>query len=257
MKNIHFPKFLDYIPPIIAFVAAVVAIVGAPKWNEKALGIFKITPLGWAVLGIGLLALIASLLVTARNSREQRQQRHARERIAAIGKKGLLEAILHSVHPLTSSSLWNGKMEAPRSPADFMDPARREVLAGVELTGNSPYSDGSAKDYPWHEIIQGAAKEGRKRVFRSLQIYSSYLPAEVMDVVTRYTNSEFLWMRLAGLTTVVNANVRFAPSRPVRFFMVKDDHMHNPGYEEFWTLLDQAIQLCGGRTVDGRAMFDR
>jgi len=148
-------------------------------------------------------------------------------------------------------------MEAPTSPADFMDTARREVLSALELTGTSPYSDGSAKDYPWHEIIQGAAKEGRKRVITSLQIYSGYLPAEVMDVVTRYINSEFLWMRLAGLTNVVNANVRFAPGRPVSFFMVRHDDMHNPGYKEFWTLLDQTIRLCGGKTSDGRTVFEK
>lgn len=76
-------------------------------------------------------------------------------------------------------------MEVPTSPGDFMDPVRREFLASLVLTASAPYSDGSTRDYPWHEIIQSAAKEGRKRVITSLQIYSGYLPAEVMDVVTQ------------------------------------------------------------------------
>lgn len=55
---------------------------------------------------------------------------------------------------------------------------------------------------------------------------------------------------------VVNANLRFAPGRPVQFFMVRDEDVHNRGYEEFWTLLDQSIRLCGGKASGGRAAFD-
>lgn len=71
MRQNRFPKYLDYMPPIIAFMAAVMAVVGSPKWNEKAVGFAKITPLGWLVLVIGFLALIATLLITMRNRREQ------------------------------------------------------------------------------------------------------------------------------------------------------------------------------------------
>lgn len=57
-------RFLDYAPPIVAFIAAVAAVVGSPKWNIEASGFSKITPFGWMVLAIGLLALITSMMRT-------------------------------------------------------------------------------------------------------------------------------------------------------------------------------------------------
>ena len=83
-KDRHF-RFLDYAPPIVAFIAAVAAVVGSPKWNTAASGLSKITSFGWLVLVIGLLALITSLSVISRNKREQvRQprQRSASRRLA-------------------------------------------------------------------------------------------------------------------------------------------------------------------------------
>jgi hypothetical protein len=256
MKNVRLPKFLDYIPPVIAFVAAVVAIVGTSKWNENATGIYKVTPLGWMVLGIGLLALLATLLITVRNSREQTQQRHTRERIAAIGKKQLLGAILHTVHPLVGSSLWGRKCKPPETPEDFLNSERREILSSLELTAKSPYMDGSCEDILWHQIFQSAATEGSHQIITTLQIYSTYFPAEIIEVATQYLNCEFLQMRLKHLTDVVDVNTHFAPNRPVLFFMVKEDEVHNQGYGEFWALLAQAMTLCGGKSSQGRPLFD-
>ena len=27
-------RFLDYVPPIVAFIAAIAAVVGSPKWDK-------------------------------------------------------------------------------------------------------------------------------------------------------------------------------------------------------------------------------
>ena len=45
-------RFLDYVPPIVAFIAAIAALVGSPKWDKAAPGFSKITSFGWIVLAI-------------------------------------------------------------------------------------------------------------------------------------------------------------------------------------------------------------
>ncbi|MFC5742740.1 hypothetical protein [Dyella tabacisoli] len=257
MKRIHLPKFLDYIPPIIAFAAAVVAIVGTPKWDGTAVGIAKITPLGWLVLGIGLMALMATVLITARNSREHAQQWQTRERILATGKAQLLRAVLHTIHPLSSSFIWRNQCDAPESPADFLHPSRRETLAALELTSVSPYKDGSFEDIKWHQMLERAATEGASRIVTTLQIFSTYFPAEIIETATQFLNCEFLQMRLLRINDLVNANTHFNKARPVPFFMVKEDEMHNQSYEEFWMLTASAMTLCGAEVSKGQPLFGR
>ena len=98
--------FLDYVPPIVAFIAAIAAVVGSPKWGKAAPGFSKITSFGWIVLAIGLLALVISLMVTSRNKRKQVRQRQTKERIASISTRRLLRALQHAVHPIASNSIW-------------------------------------------------------------------------------------------------------------------------------------------------------
>lgn len=42
-------RFLDYMPPIVAFFAAVAAVIGSPKWAPDGSGLSKITLFGWSV----------------------------------------------------------------------------------------------------------------------------------------------------------------------------------------------------------------
>lgn len=44
-------RFLDYAPPIVAFIAAIAAVVGSPKWDTAAPGVAKITLLWLARIG--------------------------------------------------------------------------------------------------------------------------------------------------------------------------------------------------------------
>lgn len=131
-KDRHF-QFLDYVPSIVAFLAAVAAVIGSPKWAADALGLAKVTPFGWTVLAIGFLALSTSILVTSRNKREQAKQKKTKERIAAIGIGQLLKAFQHAVHPIISDSIWRRQCKPLLSPMDLLDSERRRILASLDL----------------------------------------------------------------------------------------------------------------------------
>lgn len=248
-------RFLDYAPPIVVFIAAVAAVVGSPKWNIEASGFSKITPFGWMVLAIGLLALITSIPVMARNRREQVTQRQTKERIASIGTRQLLRAFQHAIHPIANNSIWRRQCEEPESPLDLLDPERRKILATLDLNSKSPYADGSFEEIKWFRMLERAAREGSEEITTTPQIYASYLSPEVMDATTKVLYSDFLRFRLLHIHDIVQANTHRNANRPVPFFWVADDEVHNQDYEEFWKLLAHAMTLCGAEVSAGRPRF--
>jgi hypothetical protein len=256
MRKRHRFQSLDYVPPVVAFLAAVAAVVGSPKWNSDASSFAKITPFGWIVLAIGLLALITSVLVTSRNKREQARQKQTKERIAAIGAERLLKAFHHAVHPIIGVSIWRDQCESPESPLQMLDPTRRKLLASLDLNSASPYADGSFEEIRWFSMLERAAKGGSEEITKTLQIFASYLSAEIMDAATKLLYSDFLHFRLCHVREIVLANTHRDANRPVPFFWVADDEMHNQDYEEFWQLMAEAMRTCGAdSTRQGEPKF--
>lgn len=256
MRKDHRYQFLDYVPPIVAFLAAVAAVIGSPKWDPQAPGFSKITPFGWLVLAISLLTLVISMLVTSRNTREQVRQKKIKERIATIGARQLLGAFQHAIHPIASDSIWRRQCQPPESPLDLLDSERRKILASLDLNSASPYGDGSFTEIRWFSMLERAAKEGSAEITTTLQIYASYLSPEIMDATTKLLYSDFLRFRQLHTREIVVANTHGDANRRVPFFWVADDRMHNQDYEEFWRLLARAMTLCGAEvTPNGSPKF--
>jgi hypothetical protein len=254
MKTHRFPKFLEYFSPLIAFAAAIAAVVGVPKWSDQATGLAKVTQLGWLVLVIGLVAMTISLLITHRNHQEKSDQRKTRERIYATARVQLLRAVRHTVHPMGHDQIWTTHAGGrPTSPIDFLDPERREALAELNLNAVSPYRAGNFEDIKWHVMFERAATEGTRDIVTSLQIFATYLPADAIEAATALLNSRFMQWRLLHMHDLVDANTHGNKDRRVPFFFVKNDEMHNEEYEEFWTLLASALVLFGAEKLsDGR-----
>jgi hypothetical protein len=139
---------------------------------------------------------------------------------------------------------------------DLLDPERRKILSTLDLNSRSPYADGSFEEIKWFSMLERAAQEGSDEITTTLQIYASYLSPDVMDATTRVLYSDFLRFRLLHIHDIVQANTHRDANRPVLFFWVADDRMHNPDYEEFWRLLGHAMTLCGAEvTAEGRPKF--
>ena len=256
MEKTRFSKLLNYLPAVIAFSAAVVAVIGAPKWNAQADGFSKITSQGWLVLAIGAMALCASILVTARNSTVQAKQKQLKEQIAAIGRSQLMRAMNHTIFPFRDSVIWREQCEKPESPMDLLNPERREILASLDLNADSSYRYGSSDVVKWHSLLESAATKGAQEITTALQIYAAYLPADVMEAMSKLLYSDFLQHRLLRIHDIIDANTRGNPDRAVPFFWAKQDGMHNADYEQFWRFMAAAMILCGtGRTQQGHPKF--
>gem|GEM_PF-2678881 len=231
-------------PPLVAFGAALVAIAGSPTWNDQGIGVDKVTSTGWAVIGISFAALVATLLLTLRNYRQQVAQQALRAQIARTGREELLRALKHVVCIFKESQHWDKASPRPTSPLDLLSEERRSALALINLNAISPYADGKG-DVKWWEMFENTAIQGALRITTTLQIYATFFDAVLIDKATRLLNSEFM-SRLHHTHHIVDANTRGEVDRPVLFFWVSPDNHMKSGYEDFWPLVAEVMRLCSG-----------
>ncbi|WP_188798268.1 hypothetical protein [Dyella nitratireducens] len=80
----------------------------------------------------------------------------------------------------------------------------------------------------------------------ALQIFVTYLSADVIDTATKILESEFVKMHLFHLHDLVDANTHIDPNRVVPMFMffTKEKSMDERGYREFWNLCIKLEDLC-------------
>lgn len=246
------PKFLDYLPPIVALAAAVVAVIGSPKWDEKAEGLHRLTGLGWATLVVGLLAFVATCMVTAKNNRERTQEKKTREAIATTGKERLLTNLHHIIGPMMSDYIW-GRASTPKSAKDMLTQERHLKLGELDINSVSPFAAGDFKEIRWHKMIEEYARDGSAEMITTLQIFVTYLPAEVIDTATKLLECDFLKMHLFHLHDLVDANTHIDKNRVVTMFMyhTEDKSMDERGYREFWSLYIQLERQCGAGERNG------
>lgn len=242
MKQSRFTRASDYAPPAVAFIAAVGAVVGAPKWNEQAEGLAKLTPLGWTVVGIGLAALVASILVVRRSHRESAAEKAAKAHIARLGRDQILRGIDRMICVFRFSSHWHPKCEEPTSPIDLLSTERRSALSKLNLNSPSPYADGKGC-VTWWEMFENTANQGAAQITTALQIYGTFLNPEVIEGATMLLNCEFQH-RQQHIHDLVDANTRGDPNRPVRFFWIDPGERFDSGYTEYWNLVAGLISLC-------------
>ena len=242
MKPSRFARALDYAPPTIAFIAAIGAIMGAPKWNEQASGLARLTALGWTIVAVGLAALIASILMTRRNHNESTAQKAVQARLARLGQDHILRGLDRMVCLFRLSSYWHPKYEEPTSPLDLLSSERRSALSKLNLNSLSPYADGKGC-VTWWKMFEDAATQGAAEITSALQIYVAFLDPEVVETASTLLTCEF-HLRQQHIHDIVDANIRSEPNRPVRFFWVDPEERLDSGYTEYWNLVAKLIGLC-------------
>jgi hypothetical protein len=248
VKKRRFFKILDYLPPAVAFAAAVIAVIGSPGWDPNATGLSKVTAAGWFVLLLGAAALITSILITLRDARQSIEEEERQIRVANIAKSQLLSALGHMVYPLVGREIWGKALEPANAPLEMLNAERRNLLASLNLNSASPYADGSFAEIRWHEMIERAGHEGVERITTTLQIYASYLEFNVLEALTILLDSPFLKHRILHMHDFILANTHQDANRPIMFFFVANDRMHNDDYITFWTHMANALKVCGANT---------
>ncbi|GGA51336.1 hypothetical protein [Dyella nitratireducens] len=95
-------------------------------------------------------------------------------------------------------------------------------------------------------MLEDSVCDGSAEMTTALQIFVTYLSADVIDTATKILESEFVKMHLFHLHDLVDANTHIDPNRVVPMFMffTKEKSMDERGYREFWNLCIKLEDLC-------------
>src|SRR5574341_1248547 len=103
----------DYIPSLVAFAAALVALVGKPKWDPKQRGLRRLTVAGRLTLALATIALLSSFALTwrAQQAADLRQTQQAK--ITRVAHTELRLA-LQDLSGWFVEVLWQAKLDTVR-----------------------------------------------------------------------------------------------------------------------------------------------
>jgi len=84
---------VDYIPSTVAFSAALVALVGKPKWDPEKRGLPRLTVTGRLTLALATIALLSSFALTWRAQQAADLRRTQQEKIMRVAHTELRLAL--------------------------------------------------------------------------------------------------------------------------------------------------------------------
>jgi hypothetical protein len=226
---------MEYLPSIVAFGAALLAIAGGKKAVSQKRGSYRLTRTGWLALGLAVAALGSGVALTWRS--QQIIESQARQR-------AILRSVAHAEVRLSLQTITGWFFELlgdDRPEARFtLVPAQvfdtKSVQAAQTIDIRKPLTIFSPPT-TWAELLQTSADRGSQQLTQALQIYAPYLEPEVLALLSELRTSEFLVMRLRGLRDHVDMNKHV---ERLGFHFVDPpgmlDHM-DTGWERFWRIV--------------------
>jgi hypothetical protein len=228
-----------YLPAVVAFVAALVAILGAPKWDASKRGWHRLTRAGRLTLLLAGFALLASLVLTWRSQVAAESQRASRERVGLVAHTELRLALQQLSGPFYEVFLREAGDVPPEFgivPANILDAKSRKLLASLDLNAESPATPAEGRPLKWGVWFAESAKAADGEIGRVLQTYAAYLDPDVLAALSDLRTSEFFGIRLKGMDDFLKAN-SFRGDEPLLFMYADPNSDHPFGYEHFWNVM--------------------
>jgi hypothetical protein len=232
-------KYLDFIPPLVAFIAVTIGVYPVTKWDATQEGFRQLTTWGWVTVGLGAAALVASILTTFKRHNELHVKKGQLEEIKKIAHSEIrlgLRQITWVFFTLFGSENEDSWLELV--PPNVDDPETLNSVLKVDLRSNERVHYGTFNE-PWFEILKLNSDKGALKIDRALQIYASYLEPEVLYELSEVRTCEFLVLRLQRLDQHVSDN------KQVQFltFPFPGNRDGDYGYEKFWQHIRRLDEL--------------
>lgn len=243
-----------FIPSIVAFLALLLGITGHPKWDAKQKGLSQLTRTGWVAISLGIGALLASQVLTwrAQQAADVRARQH--QTLRTIADTEIRLAIRQITSPFfiligddTEESVVNRQL----IPEHIQDADRITKALEIDVRASNISLSGVSYPVPWASVLEGNAQRGAAEVDRILQTYSAYLDPAVIEALSDFRRSEYLW-RMSHLIEYAegNSHVEFLPL-PLPSAKEGGDRY---GFEKFWSAVQK---LDGLLTMDERRLRER
>jgi hypothetical protein len=235
---------IDYIPGVVAFVAAFLAVVGGDKTDQSKRGLRRVTRVGWLVISLAVLAFGSGIAITRHTHQALEVQERQRKVVRSVADTEIRLA-LHTLTGWFFMLVGDDGLDARFAlvPPHILDMQR--VRAAQEIDIRKPLEIFSPAT-SWAELLESSATRGSQQLTQALQIYAPYLDPETLALLSELRTSDFLVLRLRGLSDYVSMNKNVTT---LGFHFVDPlgmlDHM-DTGYERFWEIvarLDKVLEL--------------
>jgi hypothetical protein len=179
---------LDYLPSLLAFTAAVLAIGGQTKTNVSERGLRRLTKAGWIALCLAVIALLAGIAITRRTQRALEVQAHQRTFLRSVAHA----QIRSSLHTITGwFFLLLGDFKDPDArfglvPAHVFDRERIRTTLSFDIRQPIPHF---WPETTWAELLKSSADRGSEELTEALQIYAPYLDPEILALLSELRTS--------------------------------------------------------------------
>lgn len=236
-------NLLPYISAVGAFLAALIAIVGKPKWDPDKSGFRKLTPTGRVAATLAILALGSTSVLTWNAQRTADEQRSQRERIERVAHTEL-RLTIQDLSGWFVEVLWQAKLDTVRP--GYKGPRTSGLIFPQCMLndGDRALIAAKLKAQPgWKASIESAAIRASASIDRTLQIYAAYLSSEVLAAISALRHSEFLF------------RIQRMEEQPM-LDVPLEERAHFPpdafGYERFWSLVVQLDEVLVRDTSNER-----
>jgi hypothetical protein len=234
---------VDFIPSIVAFAAALVALVGKPKWDSKKRGIRRLTVTGRLTLVLATIALFSSFGLTWRAQQAADLRRSQQEKITRVAHTELRLA-LQDLSGWFVEVLWQAKLDTVRPGYEGPHTSGLIFPQCMLNDGDRALIAAKLKVQPgWKDRIKSSAITASGNIDRTLQIYAAYLNSEVLAAVSALRHSEFLF------------RIQRIEEQPM-LDVSPGERSHFPpdafGYERFWKLVVQLDEILLRDTTNNR-----
>jgi hypothetical protein len=226
-------KVLGYISPPLAFVTFCLGMYGSTNWDSKVGGLGQITPQGWILIAIGLLAMVTSMFQSWKQNNELAHSEKQRKSVRQIAHDELRMAVRQITWPFFF--LWDedkAEIQFDLRPTSIDDPKKLARVNKIDIRSRGFTGD------PYWQTISENAKRGSEQIDRALAIYSGYLEPEVIDSISNLQASFFLSHRLKELGQIVEVNAHVSP---LHFYFDREAKID--GYSEFYDFWDRVGEL--------------
>jgi len=235
-------RTLEYLPALVAFLAVVMGISTNPKWDSTQTGLRHVTRFGWATVGVGIAALVASVIVTRKRQKDLERQTSQRDHLRRIAHADVWLALRQITWPFFS--LFGdeaNESDLQLVPPHIEDPSRLASVMKIDIRSKTHGLSGSTFDVSWAEVLEENAARGAARIDRAMQIYAAYLEPEILEALSELQTSEFLVLRLHRLAEFVQTNTHVGF---LEFpFVNAPDISDCFGFGQFWKIIRKLDQL--------------
>jgi len=229
---------LDYLPIILGFAAAMLAIGGEKKTNPAGRGLRRLTKSGWAALMLAMVALLTGVATTRRSHLALEAQENQRRILRSIGDTEVrvsLRTITNWFFALFHEDIKKTRLDLV--PPHLFDNERIQAVKSIDI--RQPVFLSPDYSESWAHILKSGADRGSQELNQAVQIYAPYLDPEVLSLLLELRTSDFLELHLKSLDRYADMN---KSEKTLNFYFVKPRgsvQPQAPGYERFWEILSR------------------